>query len=99
MINSSANIAGSDTSFIKTGQWYYVAFTYDGKTSKLYVNGLLKDSRTATRPSHTNADDLFIGRLQDSTFPYYVNGVIDEIRIYNRALCPTAVMQLNSLKQ
>jgi hypothetical protein len=95
----SANIAGSDTSFIKLNQWYYVTFTYDGKTSKLYVNGQLKDSRTATRPNHPNADDLFIGRLQDGTFPYYVNGVIDEIRIYNRALCATAVMQLNGLKE
>jgi len=28
-----------------------------------------------------------------------VNGVIDEIRIYNRALCPTAIMQLNGLKE
>jgi len=95
----SANIAGSDTAFVKSGQWYYVTFTYDGKTSKLYVNGQLKDSRTATRPNNPNADDLFIGRLQDNTFPYFVNGVIDEIRIYNRALCATAVMQLNGLKE
>jgi hypothetical protein len=95
----SANTAGSDTSFIKLGQWYYVTFTYDGKWAKQYVNGQLKYSRIVTSPNHPNSDDLFIGRLQDGTFPYFINGVIDEVRIYNRALCPTAVMQLSALKE
>lgn len=95
----TGNQAGSDTSFITAGKWYYVTFTFDGKTAKLYVNGQLKDSRVKSTPFNGNTDDLVIGRLLDDNFPYWVNGVIDEIRIYNRALCATAVMQLNGVKE
>jgi len=95
------NTAGgsADTGFVKTGQWYNVAFTYDGLTAKLFVNGKLVKSWGVSLGSYTpNNQDLFIGRHEDATnqFPYWFNGVIDEIRIYNLALPDGAVKQLSN---
>ncbi len=46
-----------------------------------------------------NTNDLFIGRLDASQYPFWFNGVIDEIRIYERALCETEVKVLSNLKK
>jgi hypothetical protein len=95
----SSSGASTDTVKIATGQWYNVVYTFDGIYSRLYVNGKLKDQKSKAVPFTDNANDLYIGRHQDPTYPYYFNGVIDEIRIYNRALPDGAIKQLNNLQQ
>jgi Concanavalin A-like lectin/glucanases superfamily len=90
--------AWADSVIIKTGTWYYLAYTYDGNTAKFYVNGQLKDSVNKQVPFTPNTNDLFIGKHENPPFPYYFNGVIDELRIYNRALNSEAVMALSNLK-
>ena len=93
--DGAAPYAGTDSIKIKTGQWYYVAITYDGSSIMLYINGQLKSSMNRTAIFTPNASDLFLGKLNDATYPYYFNGVLDEIRIYKRALCPSAIRQLS----
>ncbi|MEO8821514.1 MAG: LamG domain-containing protein [Ginsengibacter sp.] len=88
----------SDNSPIVTGQWDYVAFTYDGLTAKLYVNGVLKDSKQKLVTFTDNSSDLFIGKHGDPPYPYFIKGVIDEIRIYNRALSANEIKQLIKLQ-
>ena len=80
---------------VATGQWYYLAFTYDDSTANFYINGQLKVSVVKTVPFTPNAMDLFIGKHENPPYPYYFNGVIDEIRIYNRALPANAIAQLS----
>jgi len=96
--NGGAKASGArDTDRIRTDTWYNLVYTYDGSTAKLYINGILKPNvkvRTSFKP---NDMPLYIGRMQDPAFPYYFNGVIDEIRIYNRALSSDEVIGLNSL--
>ncbi len=85
-----------DTPLVKTGQWYNLVFTYDGNDAKLYLNGELKGSWQITVSFVANSHDIFIGRHEDNIqYPYWFNGVIDEIRIYNRALPQGAVKQLS----
>ena len=74
------------TPYIQTGQWYSVVYTYDNFTAKMYVNCELKASRSVPGLTFTNASDLFIGKLDMPVFPYWFNGVMDEVRIYNRPL-------------
>ncbi|HEY4965576.1 MAG TPA: LamG domain-containing protein [Puia sp.] len=93
--DGAAPYAGTDTVNVKTNQWYYVALTYDGATTKMYINGLLKDSKTRSGPFTPNAYDVFIGKSNSGLYPFYLNGVIDEVRIYNRALCAAAILQLS----
>jgi hypothetical protein len=73
------------TDFIKKGQWYSVIYTNDGKTAKLYVDCELKYS-VLFPETFTNNEDLFFGKSDDDLFPFWLNGDLDDIRIYNRAL-------------
>jgi len=80
--------SASDSVYIQRNQWYTVVYTYDGTTSRFYVNGALASSNTNTHAVNftPNSNDIFIGKVKNSQYPYYLNGVIDEIRIYNRIL-------------
>lgn len=69
--------------------WYHVVGTFDGTNAKIYVNGVLENSVAAT--AATNNDNLNIGRENDNT--RYFNGLIDEVKIYNRALSSTEIAQ------
>lgn len=94
-----AAAAIADSAFIHTGQWYNVVYTYDGATSNLYINGSLKKSQIIPAVVNGNSQDIFIGKYDNPQFPYWFTGVIDEIRIYNRALCDCEVKSLNKLKE
>jgi gliding motility-associated-like protein len=77
--------------FIKKDSWYCVVTTYDGDTAKNYVNGELRFTCKINLPLGSNSADLFIGKLDNITFPYWLNADVDDIRIYNRALAPSEV--------
>jgi hypothetical protein len=40
---------------------------------------------------------IYIGRNRDDTYPRYFNGSIDEVRIYNRSLNSSEVLDLYNL--
>ncbi|HEY5462281.1 MAG TPA: LamG domain-containing protein [Hanamia sp.] len=82
-INSTLS---SNTPFIQTNQWYSVVYTSDGTTAKIYVNCKLVGSGPANGITFTNGDDLFLGSMNNAQYPYWFNGAMDEIRIYNRPL-------------
>jgi hypothetical protein len=91
--------AGSTTNFIQKDKWINVIYTYGGGVSKLYVDGLLIDTRTGQNPIMTDNNlPLTIGKHGDPGFPYWFNGIIDEIRLYNKTLCDGDVKNLNKLK-
>jgi len=73
------------TDYIKKDRWYNVLYTNDGKTAKLYVDCQLKYS-VVFPETFTNNEDLFFGKSDDELFPFWLNGDLDEIRIYNRVL-------------
>ena len=70
------------------GQWYHVAMTFDfngDKTVKLYIDGKLTCTNaavgTAIKSAHTTID--IGGRTPNAS---YFNGIIDDVKIFNRAL-------------
>ncbi len=63
--------------------WTHVALTYDGAHMRLYVDGALADTTAVPGVEPTNGP-LSIGCSDE--FDDYFNGMIDEVRIYNRAL-------------
>ncbi|NIP28301.1 MAG: hypothetical protein GWN67_03960, partial [Phycisphaerae bacterium] len=68
---------------INTDQWYHVAGTNDGTNLKLYVDGLLKSSVPSA--GYTGeSNNAYIGA--DSISSFYFNGLIDDVRIYDRAV-------------
>jgi len=98
--NSFIEIGNARTS-INPGQWYHAVGVYDSDAVKLYVNGELKHSNTnsgfgddiggLTSPVH-------IGSLEHYD-RFYFNGVIDEVRIYNRALSAEEILAHYSRKK
>jgi|GEM_PF-918084 len=79
----------SPANTIQVGTWAHVAGTFDGDTLKLYVNGQLSGTLLfhGTVASSVNYY-LKIGRLADNQpgIYRYWNGLIDEARVWNRAL-------------
>ena len=68
--------------------WYHVAGVYNAaaRTLDIYVNGVLNNgtlSGTIPASQINAAVNVNIGRRSGG---YYFNGIIDEVRIYNRAL-------------
>ncbi|HPQ12612.1 MAG TPA: DUF2341 domain-containing protein, partial [Paludibacteraceae bacterium] len=74
---------------IVAGEWYYLVATYQGTTGKFYINGNYIGSFTFTRTTDTNP--FQIGRSYSGE---YFNGLVDEVRVYNRALTSAEVSDL-----
>jgi hypothetical protein len=81
---------------VHTNTWITLVYTYDGRSSKIYINGQLSSSTSGSATFNPNAYNIYIGETQNPSFPYHFFGVIDEIRIYNRALGGPAVKQLSN---
>jgi len=81
------------TPYINKNQWYPLVYTNDGDTARLYVDCQLKYA-VGFKEKFTNSDDLFFGKTNDAFFPFWLNGDLDEIRIYDRALSKKEVLAL-----
>jgi hypothetical protein len=80
----------SDTIPVISDKWFYLAGTYDNKELKLYVNGSLISSKPCVGPFlFHDKNPLLIGGNSNDINQTLVDcfiGVIDEVRIYKRAL-------------
>ncbi len=82
----TGNNAVALTPFVQLNQWYSIVWTSDGVTEKIYVNCELKGSAPAGGVPFSNAFDMFFGHQNNTSFPYWLNGDLDEIRIYDRVI-------------
>ncbi|MBN2407657.1 MAG: hypothetical protein JXJ19_08150, partial [Elusimicrobia bacterium] len=69
---------------IKENKWYHIVGTRKGNIVKLYINGKLDKSTDFSGDLNPHAGSLYIGS-QSSGFGDF-NGLLDEVRILNRAL-------------
>ena len=81
-----------------TSGWIYLVGTYDGSVLKFYKNGILEDTLNDTDGIIHHAQPVMIGNVAGAG--YYLDGMIDNVRIYNRALSAVEVQVLyNESKQ
>jgi hypothetical protein len=71
------------------GTWSHLASTYDGKTLRVYVNGVLASSAAVPGAIAASRGDLRIGG--NPLWGEWFNGLIDEVRIYAQPLSAAAI--------
>ena len=83
---------------LNDGQWHHVAATYDGKAVRSYIDGVEKGHPVKTPgPLKKSTWDLCIGNsvVEYGTGEFLAfDGLIDEVRIYNRALSAAEIKAL-----
>ncbi|MFC1711731.1 DUF2341 domain-containing protein [Patescibacteria group bacterium] len=70
-----------------TTEWYHVAYTYDGATQKLFVNGVEEASDTATGSWSYTTNGQYIG-----FYNYDYDGKMDHVKIFDRALSSAEIL-------
>lgn len=77
------------TAPLNTGEWQHFVGVYDKSNVTLYRNGVYVGSDSLTDDIDDSGFDLLIG--SDGYDGYYVDGFIDNIRVFNRALTPAEI--------
>jgi hypothetical protein len=75
--------------------WNCVQGTFDGNTTKIYLNGVLQQTLTRTFSISYNNEDLYLGTYYavSDGFQHYINAYLGNVRIYNRALSQSEISQ------
>ncbi len=92
----SSGLYVNSTSDILSSDWVHIASTWDGNNLKIYINGSLENLvSVASNVQGINSENLYFGTMAaNTTWPYWLNGKLDDIAIYNRALTPSEITQL-----
>lgn len=93
---STCRVSSNTTNAEAKGQLYHLVGVRNttASTVNLYVNGVLHDSVADTTLDTTNTTSLIIGSHPPCHAVEYFNGMIDEVRIYNRALSDSEIQDL-----
>ena len=69
-------------------EWHHVVGTYDGKEMSIYVNGKLENTSSVQSGVINYPDRIFfsMGSYKDDNEDFVHKGMIDEVRLYDRAL-------------
>jgi len=72
---------------ITDGQWYRIGLVWDGSNRILYVDGVAVAEDTQDNLEGSD-DGLYIGTSKNMEGGTFWSGLIDDVRIYNRAVSP-----------
>ncbi len=87
MAGTDRNVNG--TAQVAASTWTHLAATYDGANIRIFVNGTQAATVAQTGAITTSTGVLHIGG--NAIWPEWFQGLIDEVRIYNRALSATEI--------
>ena len=100
----SENHARRSTTVMSAGQWYHVAVTSDGSIWTLYINGMSESLVSVAGSNNglwfndmTGSHANRIANRQRSADNNFFDGLIDDVRIYNRALSATEIKRLYNM--
>ena len=94
---NTANGGVQSYSKVSINDWHNVIIIKDGSQVKLYIDGAFSNSGTyyTTGLSLVAGKGLYFGTAAQSGYTFYLDGKLDDIRIYNRALQVTEVINLS----
>lgn len=76
---------------VTTSAWHHYCGSYDGTTTRLYVDGVLRNSKAASLVA-ANGAAFRLGSNGGAN--YWFHGLMDEVRVYNRALSLVEIQAL-----
>jgi len=91
--SASASQGVAQWTEMESGRYYHCAGTWDGSLITLYVNGAVVATSTQTVTPATTINPLRLGENAAGSSRGFA-GILDEVRIYNRALGATEVAAL-----
>jgi hypothetical protein len=92
--SGSQGNAFDTTSSLIDGTWHHVALVKSGTTVTLYADGTAENSQTVSGASQHNGLPLLIGYNPGQGTPGYWKGMLDELKIFDRALGPMEIAML-----
>ena len=95
MSTSAGELSVEGVTQPSTGEWIHVALVYDGAEVRVYVNGAVDGRGDIAGPVVESNNEVRIGRGEPAG---YFNGMIDDVRIYNRALTDDEIKALDPPK-
>ena len=79
---------------VPLGAFSHVAVTRDGPTMTLYINGVARKTESRFSPDNfVHLDRMHIGRVNGTPSRDF-DGIVDDVRVYDRPLSPEEVWQL-----
>ena len=80
------------TTSATTGTWFHIAAVKSAAEIAIYVNGVNEASKPTTTFTDTHSSSLLIGA--NALEGAYLNGLIDEVEIFNRALSASEIQAI-----
>jgi len=77
--------ANSDVT-VEIGRWYHVTMTFSRPRLRIYVDGTFRRETIVDHNIILNTENVHFGTPDGTLAGRWFNGLIDEVRIYNRAL-------------
>ena len=87
-----------ESGVVPLNTWTHVVFVQTSTSWSIYLNGILSFTRTNSGTSNTVEGTVIIGSSLGKMGVYNFTGIIDEVRIYNRALSEEEIQALYQAK-
>jgi hypothetical protein len=83
-VHTNVDVDLNGTAAVPLNVWTHLAVTFDGTTMRMFVNGTQVSTRALSGAAAVGTGALRIGG--NAVWGEYFKGLIDEVRVYNRAL-------------
>ncbi len=93
---SGASVELDSVTRVSTGVWYHVAGVRGANFTQLYVNGQLEAQATVNFPQDYGTLPLFFGSSGQAYWDHKLNGNLDEVSLYNRALAANEIAAIHT---
>ena len=80
---------------LNLNQWYHVTITFANSLARIYINAKYDAQGKINNFFNSHKTGLTIGSFPNTKSIWNLNGVLDEMRIYNRLLSESEMEELN----
>jgi hypothetical protein len=92
---NSIGIISPNLQSFPMSNWMHLVMAYNGSQLKFYENGQLVATTNTTQLTGSSTLPVMIGKhYSPASFPYFVNGGIDDVAFYNRGLTAQEVQTI-----